>query len=505
MDAGIALTVDGRRVEVPDDGTSLLDVLRDRLGVRSVKDGCSPQGQCGCCTVLVDGAPRVACVTPARRVAGRAVTTAEGLDPVARARWSEALCATGGSQCGFCTPGIVVRLAALVTLAAEGGRAGGAGRHGHAVRHDVAGHHGDAGRPDVAKALLAHLCRCTGWQTIEEAYELVVGDLPGDVLVARDLAAAAQRATLEGGAAQLVGPTICLGLGGFADDTAPQDALVAVRGADGAWVVAETFAEARAAAARVQGRRSTVPLTWPIELPRGEWARTLRTTWVEPGYLEPDASWCQPGGEPASALANGGAFGGKRASPLPEVARSLADRYGRPVRVLASREDVVRLGAEAATDRRGRACRRHGRAAGGSRAGIAEAIASVAPGLEVQEVDVAGPPTSTALRAAGWAEAAILLASLQPDGTVLAPNGATGERHDRCRRFGRGAGALRATARRGRPAVVLHRRRAHGARLGALGGHRGRRARRAGRSHHPVLRHPPGRRHPAHRRDDRAR
>ena len=50
-------------------GSSLLDVLREQLGLRSVKDGCSPQGQCGCCTVLVDGQARVACVTPARRVA----------------------------------------------------------------------------------------------------------------------------------------------------------------------------------------------------------------------------------------------------------------------------------------------------------------------------------------------------------------------------------------------------------------------------------------------------
>src|SRR3954466_2627212 len=105
--------LDGRDVETEDDGDSLLGVLRDRLGVHSVKDGCSPQGQCGCCTVLVDGAARVACVTPVSRVAGRAVTTVEGLADAGR--WAEALWATGGSQCGFCTPGIVVRLSALVT------------------------------------------------------------------------------------------------------------------------------------------------------------------------------------------------------------------------------------------------------------------------------------------------------------------------------------------------------------------------------------------------------
>src|SRR5690606_16791261 len=111
--AEIAFIVDGRDVRVAAQGWTLLDVLREELGVRSVKDGCSPQGQCGCCTVWVDGAPRVACVTPAARVAGRRVTTIDGLDEPVRSAWAEALTATGGSQCGFCTPGIVMRLAAL--------------------------------------------------------------------------------------------------------------------------------------------------------------------------------------------------------------------------------------------------------------------------------------------------------------------------------------------------------------------------------------------------------
>src|SRR5256885_12437434 len=109
----LTFTLDGRAVEVPDDGATLLEVLRDRLGNRSPKDGCSPQGQCGCCTVLVDGAPRVACVTPWRRVAGRAVTTVAGLPADERTAWGEAFCATGASQCGLRTPGIVLRLAAL--------------------------------------------------------------------------------------------------------------------------------------------------------------------------------------------------------------------------------------------------------------------------------------------------------------------------------------------------------------------------------------------------------
>src|SRR5437016_12175560 len=92
----VSLVVDGRPVEVPDDGASLLEVLRDRLGLRTAKDGCSPQGQCGCCTVLVDGAPRVACVTPVKRVAGRTVTTIAGLERAPQ--WTDAFCATGRSE-----------------------------------------------------------------------------------------------------------------------------------------------------------------------------------------------------------------------------------------------------------------------------------------------------------------------------------------------------------------------------------------------------------------------
>src|SRR5882724_5951990 len=101
----VALSVNGEPIEIdvaPD--ASLLIVLREQLGVLSVKDGCAPQGQCGCCTVLVDGAPRVACVTPVLRVAGRAVTTVEGLDASVRDALVDAFVATGASQCGFCTP-----------------------------------------------------------------------------------------------------------------------------------------------------------------------------------------------------------------------------------------------------------------------------------------------------------------------------------------------------------------------------------------------------------------
>ena len=407
MDGTIALVVDGRPVEVPDDGASLLEALRDRLGVRAPKDGCSPQGQCGCCTVLVDGAPRVACVTPVRRVAGRAVTTVDGLAPDDQRRWSEAFCATGASQCGFCTPGIIVRLAAL------------------AARFPAADHGA------VERALAAHLCRCTGWRSILDAWE-VAAPAPGRPSGAGhrregDLAAAAARAALEGGVAQAVGPDVALGRGGFADDGAPPGALVAVPDGAGGWAVAETLVEARARAGKVQGRRSTVEARHPIEVPPGPWHLTLRTTWVEPAYLETDASWCEPGGEPTTPLANGGAFGAKLASPAPAAARRLADEHGRPVRVLLSREDTVRWGPKRPPLAAGMAADGTGVVRVARTPGVAAAITSVAPGLEVVEVDVAGPPTSVDLRAAGWAEALVLTAAVrghQPV-TVTSPSGAT--------------------------------------------------------------------------------
>ncbi|HEX6391894.1 MAG TPA: 2Fe-2S iron-sulfur cluster-binding protein, partial [Acidimicrobiales bacterium] len=115
------------------EGASLLDALREELRVPSVKDGCSPQGQCGCCTVLVDGRPRVACVTAVRRVAGRQVVTAEGLDSEVRHRLVTAFTRHGASQCGFCTPGILCRLAGLDPATSSPG--------------------------EVETALLAHLCR----------------------------------------------------------------------------------------------------------------------------------------------------------------------------------------------------------------------------------------------------------------------------------------------------------------------------------------------------------
>src|SRR5262252_7961921 len=91
------------------EGATLLSLIREGCGVTSPKDGCSPTGQCGCCTVLVDGQAKVACAMPAERAAGKSVVTLEGVDERERKIFAESFSLTGGVQCGFCIPGIVVR------------------------------------------------------------------------------------------------------------------------------------------------------------------------------------------------------------------------------------------------------------------------------------------------------------------------------------------------------------------------------------------------------------
>ena len=442
----VQFTVDGEQVEVDvdDPRATLLDVLRGQVGVTSVKDGCSPQGQCGCCTVLVDGSPRVACVTPARRIAGRSITTLDGLDDAVRDRWLAAFTACGASQCGFCTPGIVVRLVGTHQRKESAALQPG-DTHDRLVADDAAA---------VERALAAHLCRCTGWKPIVDAWFLAASDdddprLADGGMGGRDRAAAEQRATLEGHTVQSVGPFVAAGRAGFADDTAPADALVALPASDPShpsdpaqpsdpsqpsdpeqfWVVADSAAQARTRAAKVQGRRTTAAAVPPLEVPPGQWDLTLRTSWVEPAYLETDASWCLPGGEPANPLANGGAFGGKITSPAPDAARRLADQHQRPVRVLLDREDTVRLGPKRPPIAAGVRSDGTGVVRVVRTAGIAEAIRSCAPTLDVEEHDVAGPPTGVHLRGAGWVEAAVLMAAVRGDPTITSPDGATASAH----------------------------------------------------------------------------
>lgn len=341
----------------------------------------------------------MSCVTPIARVSGRSVTTLDGLDASVRDTWADALCDAGGSQCGFCTPGIVMRLAAS--------------------------RHASDDRAEIASSLTAHLCRCTGWQTIVDA-AVSVSQGRSSVLT-RDLAAAETRATIEGRSPQRVAPAVALGAGGFADDTAPEDSLVAILAPSGEWTIASTVTEARALANVVPGRRSTLGVTWPISLPStDDFVRTLTTTWVEPAYLEPDAVWCRPGQEPVGPSVNGGAFGSKMSAWLRDEARRLADEHERTIRVVMSREDVARRGAKRPPLAAGIRADGSGVMFVRRTDGVVEFVRTVAPDWEVHEVDVPGPVTTLDRRGAVWAEIAVLRSSMSLDSWdhVVSPDGA---------------------------------------------------------------------------------
>jgi aerobic-type carbon monoxide dehydrogenase small subunit (CoxS/CutS family) len=118
----------------------LLDVLREECGLTGAKEGCG-EGECGACTVLLDGLPVNSCLVPLRHARGAEVTTIEGLEAEGL---FEAFVREGGAQCGFCTPGMLVAASALAP---------------------------DAPRDEVRRGLAGNLCRCTGYTAIYRALE----------------------------------------------------------------------------------------------------------------------------------------------------------------------------------------------------------------------------------------------------------------------------------------------------------------------------------------------
>lgn len=155
----IEFTLNGspRRVPIAP-GESLLEVLRNRCDTLSVKDGCAPQGQCGCCLALVDGAPKTSCAVSAESVAGKNVLTLEGVSAEERSLTARAFAAAAGVQCGFCIPGIALRAKWLLDRRAS------------------------PSRRDIAKAIDGNLCRCTGYVKIVDAIELLARARRGEPL-----------------------------------------------------------------------------------------------------------------------------------------------------------------------------------------------------------------------------------------------------------------------------------------------------------------------------------
>jgi carbon-monoxide dehydrogenase small subunit len=148
----MALHVNGERAELllPVHKT-LLEVLREDMQLTGTKHGCE-LGECGTCTVLVDGRPELSCLVLPLQVQGRAITTIEGmasgsgLHPL-----QQAFAELGAAQCGYCTPGILLSAKSLLETNAQ------------------------PSRDDIREALAGNLCRCTGYVKILEAIELAAG------------------------------------------------------------------------------------------------------------------------------------------------------------------------------------------------------------------------------------------------------------------------------------------------------------------------------------------
>jgi aerobic carbon-monoxide dehydrogenase small subunit len=130
--------VDGHPME------RLLDVVRERLGLTGTKEGCG-EGECGACTVLMDGEPVLSCLVPLFQCGGRRIETVEGIAEGEAREFLDRFVATGGVQCGACTPGIVVTAWALLQRNPE------------------------PSREEAREALAGNLCRCTGYEGILRA------------------------------------------------------------------------------------------------------------------------------------------------------------------------------------------------------------------------------------------------------------------------------------------------------------------------------------------------
>ena len=126
-----------------------IEVLRETFKIKSVKSGCAPQHECGSCLMLLDGEPKSACAIPAAKVDGRSVLTLEGVSDNERRLYADAFQAAAGLQCGFCTPGLVLRIKWMTDQKQRLTRA------------------------EIARRLDGHLCRCTGYVKIVDAVELV--------------------------------------------------------------------------------------------------------------------------------------------------------------------------------------------------------------------------------------------------------------------------------------------------------------------------------------------
>lgn len=231
-------------------GESLLDTLRLRCNVTSLKSSCQPQGQCGCCLALIDGKPKVTCATTTERIEGKQILTLEGLPSNDRQLVADSFVAAAGLQCGFCIPGIVLRT-------------------WHLVENNP-----NPSRSEITKALSLHLCRCTGYQRIIEAIEIYAAakrseTLP-DLCVDGGVGAPLQR--YEGG-------RLALGQRAFTDDLRFPDMLFGT-------VVQSPHARAKVLSIDISVAKAVegvVAIATADDVPGQRWYGQIRQDW--PGFV----------------------------------------------------------------------------------------------------------------------------------------------------------------------------------------------------------------------------
>lgn len=159
----IDFKLNGKPVSVEvQDGRSLLSVLREDCGMISAKNGCEPQASCGCCTVLIDGQPRLPCAMKPALASGKEITTLEGLPEETRQQIAECFVRAGGLQCGFCIPGMAMRAVSILD------------------KNEC------PGRDQIARELRGHLCRCTGYTKIVDSIDLLGRVRRGEEIPAAD-------------------------------------------------------------------------------------------------------------------------------------------------------------------------------------------------------------------------------------------------------------------------------------------------------------------------------
>jgi selenium-dependent xanthine dehydrogenase len=259
-DDTISFTLNGKPVQArADDTRSVLSILREDHGMISLKNGCEPQASCGCCTLLIDGQPRLACALKPKNIANKELITLEGLPETTRTQIADSFVQCGGVQCGFCIPGMAMR------------------------GHSIVEANPCPTREQIAFDLRGNLCRCTGYVKIIDAIEQYAALRRGEPLPAKD-----ESGKVGTSLKRYHGHELVLGDFKYIDDITPTGTLYAamkfsdhpralVKGIDPSAALAMEGVERVITAADVPGDRyvGLIVKDWPILVAIGEETRCV--------------------------------------------------------------------------------------------------------------------------------------------------------------------------------------------------------------------------------------